>query len=527
MLSAMQNMDVQASINSLSHLSLQEQFEQVCALALTQERINTTLEEKLLEQSAQIEALTQAVQELTRQIYGQKSERRQKKSDEPVDPTLPKQNNRGTAPTQRKPNHTNATGLRFDETTPRITIKVKAPEGADLEVIRLDRIYRLAQRPAAVVILEYEIPVVKQKETGQLVPLWQANPLFEGSYADVSFIAGLLIDKCLYHLPLYRQHQRLLHAGVDIARSTLTNWFSRAADLLKPLYNALQASILRSDRLQMDETPIKASRKIKGKMHTGYFWPMLGDQSEIVFVYANTRAKSHIEKTFANNFKGILLTDGYGAYQSYCKGYDDIIAANCIVHWRRLFEKIKDDFPDETNYVLDAIGKLYSNESQIKELKLSSQKKLDYRTQHSKPIVDELFAWCDQQLLNQKLTPKNKLRAAIQYGTKRENALKVFLEDPDLPLDTNEIEGQIRAVALGKKNWMFAWTESGAEQLGIIYSLIASCRLQNVDPYTYLVDVLLRVSDHSAKDVEQLIPRHWKEHFQESPRRSDLWGLGQ
>ena len=82
-------------------------------------------------------------------------------------------------------------------------------------------------------------------------------------------------------------------------------------------------------------------------------------------------------------------------------------------------------------------------------------------------------------------------------------------------------------MALGKKNWMFAWTESGAEQLGIIYSLIASCRLQNIDPYTYLVDVLLRVSDHPAKDVEQLIPRHWKELFQESPRRSDLWGLGQ
>ena len=142
-------------------------------------------------------------------------------------------------------------------------------------------------------LLEYEIPVVKQ-QTGQLVPLWQPNQLFEGSYADVSFIAGMLLDKCLYHLPLYRQHQRLMHAGVDLARSTLTNWFARAAHLLKPIYTALQNSILTSDRLQMDETPIKASRKVKGKMHTGYFWPMLGDQDEIVFVYASTRAKSHI-----------------------------------------------------------------------------------------------------------------------------------------------------------------------------------------------------------------------------------------
>lgn len=523
----MQNMDVQASINSMAHLPLQQQFEQVCAIALQQEQINKALEQKLLEQSAQIEALTHAVQELTRQVYGQKSERRQKSSDEPVDSKPPKQNNRGKAPTQRKPTHANATGLRFDESTPKIIIKVPVPEGEDLEVIGYERVHRIAQRPAAVVILEYEIPVVKNKQTGQLVPVWQPNQLFEGSYADVSFIAGLLIDKCLYHLPLYRQHQRLLHAGVDVARSSLTNWFSRAADLLKPLYDALQDSILLSDRLQMDETPIKASRKIKGKMHTGYYWPMLGDQQEIVFVYANTRAKSHIENTFANNFKGILLTDGYGAYQAYCQGREDVNAANCIVHWRRLFEKIQNAFPDETTVVLDAIGKLYTNEKTIEQLKLASQKKLDYRATYSKLIIDELFVWCHQQLINPKLTPQSKLRKAIQYGTKRETALKVFLEDPDLPLDTNDIERQIRTVAVGKKNWMFAWTEAGAEQLGIIYSLIASCRLQGIDPYTYLVDVLLRVGQHSARQIEQLLPRTWKQHFQEKPIRSDLWAQGQ
>ena len=140
---SMENMDVQASINSFSHLPLQEQFEQVCMLALKQESIINTLETKFLEQTAQIEALTQTVQELSRQIYGQKSERRKKNSGEPVNTALPKQNNRGKAPTERKPSHTNATGLRFDDSTPRITIQVKAPEGTDLKTIRVDRIYRL------------------------------------------------------------------------------------------------------------------------------------------------------------------------------------------------------------------------------------------------------------------------------------------------------------------------------------------------------------------------------------------------
>ena len=94
-------------------------------------------------------------------------------------------------------------------------------------------------------------------------------------------------------------------------------------------------------------------------------------------------------------------------------------------------------------------------------------------------------------------------------------------------MDTNNIEREIRPIAVGKKNWMFSWTEAGAEQLGIIYSLIATCRMQGVDPYTYLVDVLLRVGQHPANKVDELIPRHWKNLFQDNPMRSDLWGKGQ
>ncbi|MBK83503.1 MAG: IS66 family transposase, partial [Gammaproteobacteria bacterium] len=154
-------------------------------------------------------------------------------------------------------------------------------------------------------------------------------------------------------------------------------------------------------------------------------------------------------------------------------------------------------------------------------------KALEYRITHSKPIVDNLFIWCEKQLQNPKLTPKSKLRAAIQYGTKRETELRVFLEDADLPMDTNNIEREIRPIAVGNKNWMFSWTEAGAEQLGVIYSLIATCRMQGVDPYTYLVDVLLRVGQHPASKVDELIPRHWKKMFQNNPMRSDLWGKGQ
>ena len=524
-LSSMNNMDVKEFVNQMRQIPAEQAVDLLCALVLKQDEMIKALEAKftaiIAEQAAEIAALKKLV-------YGQKSEKRKKNDDqESVDPTLPNQQNRGKALTKRNASHQTDKGLRFSAAAEKMVIEIPVPAGEDVDVIRYEIIHRLAQRPAAVIVLEYRIPIVKDRKTNQLLPNWHPNQLFEGSYADVSFIVGMMLDKCLYHLPLYRQHQRLTNSGVDLARSTFTHWFARAADLLKPIAHALRTSILTSTRLQMDETPVKASRKVKGKMKTGYFWPILGDQDEIVFEFANTRARSHIETSLAGEFKGTLLTDGYGSYQVYCASRDNITHAICWVHWRRKFKEIEKSYPGEAEIVLEQIGKLYANEKFILQADLDSNKALEYRITHSKPIVDNLFIWCEKQLQNPKLTPKSKLRAAIQYGTKRETELRVFLEDADIPMDTNNIEREIRPIAVGKKNWMFSWTEAGAEQLGVIYSLIATCRMQGVDPYTYLVDVLLRVGQHPASKVDELIPRHWKKMFQNNPMRSDLWGKGQ
>ncbi len=521
----MNSMDVESTLQFARQLPLEKEVEFLRDLVRTQNQMIKALEATFAQKMAEYEAEIAALKKL---VYGQKSEKRKRQeSAEPIDLALPPQNGRGTAPTRRDKTHQTDKGLRFSDVAEKKIIEIPVPTGENVEIIRYDIIHRLAQRPAAVIVLEYRIPIVKDKNTCQLLPNWSPNQLFEGSYADVSFIAGMMIDKCLYHLPLNRQHQRLKNAGVDLARSSLTHWFARAADLLKPIFNAQRSSILASEHLQMDETPIKASRKVKGKMHTGYYWPILGDQNEIIFEFANTRARIHIEKSLGNEYGGTLLTDGYGGYQSYCEAQSNITHAVCWVHWRRKFQEIQEAYPAESEYILDLIGQLYANEKFMRKMEMNANKALEYRVDHSKPIVDTLFAWCQKQLQNPKLTPKSKLRSAIQYGIKRESELRVFLEDSNLPMDTNNIEREIRTVAVGKKNWMFSWTEAGAEQLGIIYSLIATCKMQKVDPYAYLVDVLLRVGQHPASKVEELIPRHWKSLFQDNPMRSDLWGKGQ
>jgi transposase len=137
-------------------------------------------------------------------------------------------------------------------------------------------------------------------------------------------------------------------------------------------------------------------------------------------------------------------------------------------------------------------------------------------------VVDAFWAWCDRQCHRPELLPSNPLSKALQYARSRQGSLQVFLSDPDVPIDTNHLERGLRPIPMGKKAWLFAWTEIGAERIGVIQSLLTTCRLQGVDPYTYLVDVLQRISVHPASNVIELTPRVWKAKFTDHPMKSDL-----
>ena len=346
--------------------------------------------------------------------------------------------------------------------------------------------------------------------------------VFEGSMADVSVLAGLLVDKFAYHLPLYRQHQRLQAGGIILSRGTLTHWCKRTIELLKPIYQAQLDHILLSRVLAMDETPIKAGRKgkSKGKMRQGWLWPIYGEDDEICFTYSASRGAMHLAAVL-KGFEGVLLTDGYAAYNKFARN-KPIVQAQCWVHARRYFVKAENIEPEAVAQALDQIGELYKIEKAIRTRALPPDKKRAYREKHSKLLVDDFFRWCRDQQQRIDLVNSNPLSKALKYAANHKDQMQVFLRDPDVPMDTNHVERNLRGIPLGRKNWMFCWTEMGAEHVGIIQSLITSCRLHGVDPYTYLVDVLQRVSIHPAKKVEELTPRRWKEHFANAPLKSDL-----
>src|SRR5215470_4996596 len=416
--------------------------------------------------------------------------------------------------------------LRFDDSVPVQEILLTNPEMAALppdayEVIGEKVTYRLAQRPGAYVILKYRRPVIKRKDTEVLSCPPAPPAVFEKSFADVRVLAGLLIEKFVFHLPLYRQHQRLVQAGIRLSRSTLTQWVQRAADLLEPIYYALLSSILQSWLLVMDETPLKAGRREAGKLQRGYLWPIYGDQDEVAFPFAASRAQAVVREALGN-FCGVLLTDGYSVYERFTQQTTAICHAQCWSHTRRQFEKAQGAEPHLVSAALDQIGKLYKEEAKIRALGLEGVAKLAHRGASSTPLVEAFFAWLKQTMVTEVLLPTNPFGQAARYALEREAGLKVFLANPEVPLDTNHLEREIRPVALGRKNWLFCWTEVGARQVGILYSVLASWRLQGVDPYVYLVDVLQRIDTHPALEVHLLTPRLWKHYFADHPLRSDL-----
>jgi transposase len=486
------------------------------------------------ELAARVEELTRQLEWFKRQLFEAKSERRffepdsrqlmlgEWRSAEVPGQEITVAEHRRRSRVVQSDEPSGEDPVRFDESVSVEEIRLAHPPIDDAhEIVSEKTTYRLAQRPASYVVLKYIRPVVKRKVDGTLTcPAAPASVLGK-SVADVSLLACMLIDKFKYHLPLYRQHQRMAAAGVHLSRSTLTGWAHRAGDLLEPIHEAQVESVLESRTLAMDETPIKAGLKSRGKMKTGYYWPIYGDKNEVVFPFSESRSGAILNELL-KGYRGVLLSDGYVAYERFVEKTNAIVHAQCWSHTRRQFLEAEDVEPELTEAALEYIRRLYEEEARLKPRLRDDEKRLERRAMHCKPIVDEFFEWLKKVLEERLLLPRNPFTEAAGYALARERPLRVFLEYPDVPIDTNHLEREIRPIALGRKNWLFCWTEIGAKYVGIFQSLLVTCRLQGVDPYTYLVDVLQRVERHPASKVANLTPRLWKEHFAAAPLRSAI-----
>jgi len=368
--------------------------------------------------------------------------------------------------------------------------------------------------------LVYLAPSDDQLNHKQLIAPLPAHPIPKCKM-DISVLVLLTIDKYLYHLPVWRQQQRLRQYGIDLPYSTLCSLVNRTCEVLQPLWNLLLKEIMVSGIMNMDETTYRVldNTKKKGKKsHIGWMWATMNPVQGIVcFLYQRGRGKKDIHSVL-QGYKGHLMTDAYSAYKKYGK-QPGVVHQNCLSHARRLFMYAFNNDAARAGYALDHFfGPLYGIEQECKLLQLDYDGITDKRQAESLPILHDLKKWLQAEL--PKTISRTPINKAIAYTSNNYTALIRYTEDGMLPIDNNQLEGQIRAIALGRHNHLFAGSHRGGELAAIIYSLIATCKLQNIDPARWLEDALRRITDQPEEKLIELLPQFWKPSGQHNNRKA-------
>jgi transposase len=330
-------------------------------------------------------------------------------------------------------------------------------------------------------------------------------------------LAHVLVAKYLDHLPLYRQERIFERAGLLIARSTLAQWVGECGAQLQPLVDALTAQLLRQDVLHADETPVGMLKPGHKKTHKAYIWSYcttgFSPIQAVVFNFAETRSGENVRAFLGQDgqhrgrqpWAGTLVTDGFSGYKaSFELG---VTEAGCVAHARRKFHDLWANHGSKIGQqALRYFQVLFRIEEEAAQASAEDRQRL--RQRKSRRVAKALHRW----LLHQRtLVPDGSATArAIDYSLKRWQALTHHISDGKVPISNNWVENQIRPIALGRSNWLFAGSLRAGQRAAAVMSLVHSARLNGHDPYAYLTDVLERLPTQPASRVEELLPHRWK-----------------
>ena len=327
-------------------------------------------------------------------------------------------------------------------------------------------------------------------------------------------LAQVLVAKYADHLPLYRQEGIFARAGMALPRSTLAQWVGVCGVRLQPLVDALKQDILSHAVLHADETPVQMLKPGNKKTHRAYLWAYapgaFEDLKAVVYDFCESRSGEHARaflgtETEQGGWQGKLVCDDYSAYKAlFTKG---IVESGCMAHARRkLFELHVNHSSQIAEAGLKLFAQLYAIEREVKSLNAGQRLKL--RQTKARPIADALHDW--MRLQRCKITDGSATARALDYSLKRWVALTRYLDDAQLPIDNNWCENQIRPVAVGRNNWLFAGSLRAGQRAAAVMSLIQSAKLNGHDPYAYMKDVLSRLPTHRASQVGDLLPHRWQ-----------------
>jgi len=357
---------------------------------------------------------------------------------------------------------------------------------------------------------KYKVPGADEKT--QIIAAPSPNRPLAKCVAAPSLLAQLLIDKFADHIPVFRQMKRFERNGVLLPYNTILDWAGKTIDLLSVLYDALKKEVLASRYIHVDETGLKVlcdklTKKSK-KIHDGWLWCYNNSIKKLVFFdYQHGRGEKCTEGIL-KDFRGIIQTDGWQVYEGIAAKQKDITQICCLAHARRKFNDAKPYDKERAEYALTKFHAIYEIERKCKQQGLSYNEITKVRQDEAVPILNELYQWMLKEHKTLLLT--DHITIAINYALKRWDRLCYYTNDGILNPDNNPVERSIRPVAIGRKNYLFAGSRRGAERLAMIYSLIGTCIMNNVNPYEWLKDVIEKIIDHPVNKVSDLLPHNWK-----------------
>ena len=383
------------------------------------------------------------------------------------------------------------------------------------ELIDQDEREVLEYNPGEVYVKRYILLkfAKKQKDGGTLIKTAEmpVQPI-EKCIAGATLLAYIVVSKYIDSLPLYRQIEIFKRVGIEFPSSTVSTWIAKVCELLKPLYELLKKEVLKAKYLNVDETTMPVIEKgvKKGKTHKGYYWTYLHHWGKLVFYEYNPSREKETPATTLKSFSGHLQADGYEVYEHVAKR-PGIILVCCMAHVRRKFEEIYKNNDKRAAVPLKLFNALYAIEEECRAAKLDFEQTKAVRKEKAEPILDELEAWLKRMRLEPDLD--QPMRKAINYALNRWDKLRLYTSEGFLAVDNNNVERIIRNVAVGRKNFLFSGSHEGAQRSAMLYSLMASCKLNGHNPMVYLTDVLTRIAYLPEEYWEQLLPNNWQPAF--------------
>lgn len=323
-------------------------------------------------------------------------------------------------------------------------------------------------------------------------------------------LAHTVLSKYGDHLPLYRQEDQAARQGLELRRSTLCDWIAAAADLAVPLVQRMRELVLQSRVIHTDDTTVKLLVPLLGRAKIARFWAYIGDRQQPYTVYDFTDSRNRDGPAkFLQGFSGYLQADAYGGYDGlYASPSSRIIEVACWAHARRYWFEAATTDPARAHHVLGIIARLYQIESACENL--TDSQRCTARQTQALPLLRSLETWLAQE--SPRLLPKSPIGKAASYTTNQWQALVRYTEDGELSIDNNVSERTVKMQAIGRRNWLFVASVTGGQRAAALYSLIASCKANQVEPWAYLRDVFTQLPALPAEEPErldQLLPDRW------------------